>query len=177
MNVALTLSLVPAANVTACALVRTRTVKGTLHNVDGSTSPYECNEEISRVEFVACGDFVWTNAHGTWSAEPRETARARYKNLVAEGYVKTDAKTEIVGQCDAPATREEYAWGEGANRVGTAEIPAQVGPVSRASGYRGASTRLPPAFSVTTPDKWTSLRTSFSRVDEETAGATIYVHA
>jgi hypothetical protein len=177
MNVALTLSIVPASNVTACALVRTYTETGIAYDIDGVGTPFTREVEVRRVEFVACDDFVWTNAHGTWSAEPRETARARYKNLVAEGYVKTDAKTEIVGQCDAPATREEYAWGEGANRVGTAEIPAQVGPVIRTSDYRGAYTRLLRAFSFTTPDKWTSLRTEFSRVDEETMSVKLCVHA
>lgn len=173
MNVALTLSIVPASNVTACALVRTYTETGIAYDIDGVGTPFTREVEVRRVEFVACDDFVWVDTH----AYTRTAAREYYKSLVADGFTPADAKTEIVGQCDAPATREDFSWGEGANRVGTAEIPAQVGPVIRTSDYRGAYTRLLRAFSFTTPDKWTSLRTEFSRVDEETMSTTIYVHA
>ena len=173
MNVALTLSIVPAANVTACALVRMRTETGIAYDIDGVGIPFERQVEVRRVEFVACDGFVWVDTH----AYTRTAAREYYKSLVADGFTPADAKTEIVGQCDAPATREEYAWGEGANRVGTAEIPAQVGPVIRTSDYRGAYTRLLRAFTFTTPDKWTSLRTEFSRVDEETMSVKLCVHA
>ncbi len=174
MNVALTLSIVPAANVTACALVRMYTEKGIAYDVNGVGTPFERQVEARRVEFVACDGFVWVDTH----AYTRTAAREYYKSLVADGFTPADAKTEIVGQCDAPATREDFSWGEGANRIGTAEIPAQIGPVVRMVGHLGKRYVVAlRAFSFTTPDKWTSLRTSFTRVDEEAASATIYVHA
>lgn len=177
MKTALTLSIVPASNVTVCALVRMRTEKGIAYNLAGVGTPFKRQVEGHRVEFVACGDFVWVReADMAWEVYARDAARAQYKSLISEGYVKTDAKTELVGQCDAPTTREEYSWGEGANRITTVEIPAQVGPVIR-TAYRGAYPRLLRAFSFTTPDKWTSLRTEFSRVDETSSAVKLYVEA
>ena len=98
MNVALTLSIVPAANVTACAFVRMYTEKGIAYDVNGVGIPFERQVEVRRVEFVACDGFVWVDTHA---------------------YTRTAA----------------------------------------------------------TPDKWTSLRTEFSRVDEETMSVKLCVHA
>ena len=180
MNVALTLSITPATNVTACALVRMRTEKGIAYDIHGVGTPYANEVEAYRAEFVACGDFAWMHEAGSgWQVYTRTEARARYKSLVSEGFTAAPAKIEVVGQCETPKRTQMISWGEGANRMGNATIPAQVGPVLRFAAVYGRPryTAALHAHSFTTPDKYTSLRTEFTHVAEGTESATVYVAA
>ena len=181
MNVALTLPVLPATNVTACALVLMRTEKGIAYDLAGVGTPFSNEVEVRRIEFVACGEFVWIHETGlAWDVFPRDEARARYKQLVSSGYVKADAKVEVIGQCEAPTTRGEFSWGEGANRYATVEIPAQTCPAIREvywHGGRKVSTRVMRAFTFTTPDKWTSLRIKSNDVDTTTSTSRLFVDA
>jgi hypothetical protein len=123
----------------ALTLTRTRTYE--VYVVLDPTPVKEMRTEtkvVGEYELLICGELAFV--HGTtqgayyptvhyWRAISIVEAREMWKRLRAEGYERSEPKTRVLGFVEFAGGQVWHSWGEGANRCGRVDAPAQIAPV------------------------------------------------